>query len=572
MPFDALAMTAVTDELRDALVGGQIQRIIQPGLHSVALAVYAGGRRHWLLISVDPERARLVIVPERLAKAFPTPSGFVMLLRKHLEGGRVRDVIQIPHERVGHIRCGVGGAEYTLAVEIMGRHSNVLLVDGSGTVLGALKLVSLLQSRVRPVRPGVAYAPPPARPRAIDLFGEGSRPDPVEHPGRFAELLREAPANTPLSRALLGLVPGAGPFICRQIALRAGVPASMPREAVEPDSVTEAAAALLRLGRSHDWHPCSFVDDRGRQDFAPYQPLGVASITRHETISAAIGAASDDDLSRDPLAPARKALLGDIERARRGAAGRIHSLEAGLEAADRADDLMTQGRLILAYAHTVERGATQLDLPDFGIAIPLDSSRTASENAERLFRRYRKLRDARTRIPPLLAEAQIEVDRLTEIAAFVPLAMSESDLKAVRLELRNGEPEAIRSTKRSRRHGPPRYRQGNWTAIAGRTARENEVVTFRLAGRDHVWLHARGRPGAHVVLQSPKDEVPEDVLASAAALAAYLSSGREDTAVDVDIVAVRDVRKLRASPPGRVTYRNERTVRVQPAIAGWTRT
>jgi predicted ribosome quality control (RQC) complex YloA/Tae2 family protein len=199
--------------------------------------------------------------------------------------------------------------------------------------------------------------------------------------------------------------------------------------------------------------------------------------------------------------------------------------------------------------------------------IPLDPRLGAVENAERYFRRYRKLRDARRRIPPLLLEARTELDRLQEIDTFVALAETEADLQAVRRELEPEEPKK-KQAHPEKRGGRKRYTWEGYSALVGRTARENEEVTFRLAARDDLWLHARGRAGAHVVLRGP-GEPGQDVVHAAAGLAGYFSSGRSDTAVDVDVARVRDVRKVAGGPPGKVTYRNFRTVRVPPSLGQW---
>ena len=226
---------------------------------------------------------------------------------------------------------------------------------------------------------------------------------------------------------------------------------------------------------------------------------------------------------------------------------------------------MTEGQLILAYQHAVEEGADRLEIPDLGLCIALDPRFTPAENAERRFKRYRKLRDATRRIPALLLEAEAEVDRLRDLATFTTLVESESELRELARELAVQPPTL--PSKRDRARGPRHLTRDGFILLAGRNARENEEITFRLANRGDLWLHARERTGAHVVLRG--DRPPDEIVASAAAVAAYLSEGRSDTAVDVDVASVRDVRKVPGGAPGRVTYRNFRTVRVKPSMENW---
>jgi predicted ribosome quality control (RQC) complex YloA/Tae2 family protein len=572
MPFDALVMAAVADELSNRLPGGQVQRIIQPSMYAVALSVYGGGSQHWLVLSADPQSARVHLSSDRLAKAFATPSGFVMVLRRYLEGSRVRSVVQVVDERIIRVECGRADERFALLSEVMGKHSNVMLLDTNDRILGAMKVVTSRQSRVRPILPGHAYQPPPPRPRDVALFGDGDRIDPRADSDQFVAMLSSAPAGTSLRTALLGLLPGAGPFLCEQIALSAGLAPTDRVGDVDLYAVTSATVDKLTLGDRHAWQPCTFTSPRGRADFTAFVPLSVADVQPRETISEAVEEALAAGESRDPLSNVRKSVLDGVVRAHRSASSRLRSLREGLESARDANEVMQRGQMVLAYAHSIPRGSDRLELPELDMSIALDPRLSAPENAERLFRRYRKLRDAAARLPAMIDVASSECERLDELSKFVAIAASESDLRSIESEARGREPaQDDARSKRPRRKGPPRYRYDSWTASAGRTAAENEEVTFRIASRDDLWLHARERTGAHVVVQGGTRGLPDDVLLAAASLAAFLSEGKEDTAVDVDVAAVRDVRKIPNGPPGRVTYRNFETVRAAPSMEGWTR-
>jgi len=581
MPFDTLTMAAAVDEVGEATCGGRIQRIIQPSSSSVGLAIYREAE-HWLLVSSDARQARLHLASNRLAKAFDSPSAFVMLLRKHLNGARISALTQIPYERVAVMACRRGDHEIQLVVEIMGKHSNVILVDSSGRILGALKTISRRLSRVRPIVPGAAYEPPPAQERDPTLFSSGPRVDPSTDTDTFRAALASAAPESLLRESLLDLLPGASPFLVEQIALRAGLSPTARMQEVDVEAVTAASAGLYTLYETRAWQPCTFTNRRGRMDVAPYIPAGVSDLRQTGSISMAVEQALGGGESVDAIGPARLALLAELERQKRTVERKRDSLRRGLEAAQAAEGVKEWGQLVLAYQHAIIRGSDRLVVPELGVTVPLDSRLTPSENAERLFRRYRKLRDAQKRLPALRAATDAELARLDEAAVFARIATSEADLRDLRAGLLDSDPRSAppsepgrrgrgtqAKSKFKKRRGPARYSLDGYIVLVGRSARENEEVTFRLARRDDLWLHARERTGAHVILQSTVGPAPPHVVEQAGRLAAYFSEGRSENRIDVDVTLVRNVRKIHGGPPGRVTYRNFDTLHVQPSLEGW---
>lgn len=569
MPFDTMAMAAVADELAATLTGGRIQRVIQPSGNSIALAIYARGMQRWLVLSADPRFARVNLSSDRLAKAFATPSPFVMLLRKHLDGARLDDIAQVRGERVLVMRCVAGDASVEVVAEAMGKHSNVILV-GNGKILGALKAIPPHQSRVRPVLPGLPFSLPPAQPRDEKIFSSGPRIDPHENPASFREAMGNLPPETPLRAALLGIVIGAGPFLAGNIALAAGADPTSTFAETDIAALCAAAADFYSLYSTRAWRPHTFANARDQRDFAPYPPLGLPDSMPAASMSAAIEECVGVNESRDSLLSTRTVLRSAIERARRSSERRLGSLREGLTSAAGAEAVMEQGQLILAYQYLIPPEASEVVIPDLDLAIPLDPALTPSMNAERVFKRYHKLRDAGRRVPALIADTERELARLDDLRAFAELATTETDLRALANEiLPASEQENPIRKQRDKPRGPARFVLGGHKALVGRNALENEEVTFRLARRNDLWLHVRERTGAHVILQGGDRGAPDEIIQAAAELAAYYSEGRSDSGVDVDIARPQDVRKIPGGPPGRVTYRNFRTVRVRPSLGTW---
>ena len=569
MSFDALAMAAVADDIRAALAGGRIQRIIQPSAAAVAFAVYHQGTQTWLLLSADTRYARVQVAEERLAKAFATPSMFVMLLRKHLEGARILDPEQPQGERVLRLPCQAGPITLTLVVEVMGKHSNIVLVGEDGSILGAVKLVPHRLSRVRPILVGLRYEPPPPQSRNEAFYPPGARLDPAASPAQVQVLLETVAADVSPSASLQGLLLGASPFLVEQILRMADGIAAQSLHEVDIGNLLASANHFYEMYQSRAWCPSIFTDSRGRWDFAPYEPLGKENVLCCKSMSQAIERCLGQIESRDSLGSARKAFLNEADRAAETVRRRVESMREGLAATAQAESVMQQGQLVQAYQHAVQDGSSTLVIPELDLTIPLDPLLAPNENAERLFRRYRKLRDARKKLPQLLEQAETEVARLGDLAAFGLLAESEADLRALRNEVSTELERPLKTKAKPRKkRGPAQFSLSGVTALVGRNARENEEVTFKLARRDDLWLHVRERTGAHVILQGGA-VMSDQVVAEAAALAAYFSEGRSDSAVDVDVAPVRAVRKIPGGAPGRVTYRDFRTIRVAPTAEGW---
>lgn len=568
MPFDTLTMAAMVDELQTFVAGGRLQKILQPSPTSVGLAVYHGGEQHWLILSADPQFARIQLAGNKLAKAFATPSSFIMLLRKHLEGARVNAIQQVPGERICWFECEGGEGRHAIVVEIMGRHSNVILLDEDRSILGALKIVPPRQSRLRPVLPGHPYIPPPEQQRDAEVYPPGPKVSVVTEFDQFQTLLHGAVGSS-AAAALQGLIQGASPFVCSQIVLSAGLSDRSPLEKAGVERLAQAARSLFSLPETRTWAPCTFTSSRRRPDFAAFTPFEAAGVRSASTVSEAIARAVGDLESRDPLGVARRALLREIAQKQSAARGKLESLREGFVAAQRADDVMQQGQMLLAYSHLVEPRQTSLVLPEFDLTISLDPALSVQDNAGRLFHRYRKLRDAQHKLPAMIRDAEQEVQRIDDLHVFAQLTRTDTDIRMMTRDVRGDERETAGKANKSKVQGPPRYRMQGFTAIVGRNARENEEVTFRIGQRDDLWLHAREQTGAHVLVQAQQRDIPEHVVEAAARLAAYFSASRNDTRADVDSTRVKNVKRAPGGVAGRVHYTGSRTLRVEPSLEAW---
>ncbi len=582
---DATTTAAVADEMRERLLQGRVDKIVQPSALSVALMVRAGGANHWLLLSADPRHARICLSGERLARAFDEPSPFVMALRKYLEGGRLDEVTQPGHDRILRLRFRTRGLPVSLIGEVMGKHSNIILVDDKDTTLGAVKLVSAAINRYRVILPRHPYVPPPP---PTQPGTDRPKLDPLTvTPQELSMAFAGFAADSTLADVLVAVLAGVSPQLGKEVAYRLTGNVSASLQAAGTPNVLDTVRALMA---PRTWQPSIVYQDGRIVDWAAY-PLRQHGVEPrlYTSISAVLDEVYGGLESRDGLEPIRAGLRAVVEGHRARLNKKAQSLRSGLRESEEIDKLRRQGEMVLAFAYSIEPGQTELrieDGVDEPLTISLDPTLSAAENAQRLFHRYRKARDAAAKIPPLLEQAEDELAFLDEALVYIEQADSAQALKEVKDDLLaagyNLPGERAQPPKQAKGKGGA-YHPGGKQAprktaspalsfttsdglevLVGRSARQNEIVTFDLASGGDLWFHARGMPGSHVVLKSGGRTPPDRSIEQAAALAAYYSRGRQSTTVPVDVVPARQVRRVKGGKPGLVRISGERTVNVRP--------
>jgi predicted ribosome quality control (RQC) complex YloA/Tae2 family protein len=564
--FDGLSLSAVREEV-EPLVGGRAQKVVFPDDSSVALELFTPARgRSTLLLSAHPETGRVQLVSRLPARGLERDTPFALVLRKHLRNARLRAVRQPRLERVLELEWeSRDDAErlhgVLLIVEAMGRRSNLVLVGEDGSILDAIRRSPPSRNPRRPVLPHLRYDPPPPQDR---LLPEQVSADELA----FGARSRSGPLARYLSDRLAGLSPLAG----RELAFRATGSAGTEVQAVgDWQPVVRTIVDFFTPLTTRAWQPSLAVSPL---EAAPYRLEHLASggLEAFDSMSEALSAyyerfASAPVQRGDPLAAERKMLLATIDRARRATERRARALEQQLATGqEQRDPLRRAGELLLAYQTEVPPSAPSVQLD--GMSIDLDPDKTAVENAQAYFERYRKAREALERVPPLVEEAQRQREYLDELQALVAVAEEMGAIRALRREVAEAVGERRSPSAKQRPSSP--YRRisldEGWEALVGTSAGGNAAVTFDVAGPDDVWLHARGVPGAHVILRraGPRADPPAQILERAAQLAAYHSGARSSARVEVDAAPRRYVRKIPSAPPGLVRYTNERTLRVEP--------
>lgn len=566
MTFDAVTIAAVRDELETHLVGGWVERVLLPADLAVGLEVYARGTKRWLLASAHPQQARVLLASERLARVADDVSPLLLLLRKYVRDGRLLAVEQPPWERVLSLtfekRDEEGGITASqLIIEVMGRHSNIVLVNAEGKILDCAKRVGPQINRYRTVLPGRPYVPPPAQ----------TKPSPAAvAEGELARLCAGAAPHSTLWQALVGALAGLSPLLAREIAFRATGSVGTTLAEVSWPAVEAILREVVGDVAERRWRPCLGYAGEEPAAFAAYDLRQYEKRRICQSVSEAAelffsGAAQPARAGEAAKGPLRATIEALRQRARR----RQRSLQEMLPRQEEAERLRRQGELILAFAHEVQPGSTALRLDDE--VIELDPALTAVENAQRYFREYHKAKAGLAEVPHLLEQAAGELAFLEQVATDLELASTPAELAEVQNELaavglvRQDTPTSKKRRDRALPLGRPIRSADGFEILIGRSARQNERVTFELGAGGDVWLHARGLPGAHVIVKTRGREVPERTLREAAAYAAYYSQARGGTSVAVDYTLQRHVRRLKGAPPGLVTYTGEKTIHVRAA-------
>lgn len=594
MNFDALTMSCVRDELRATLLGGRLQHVHHPDELGVALEIYALGRSRWLYCSAHTQHARVHLVSERPPRTSDAVSPLLLLLRKYADGARVEAIEQPALERIIRLQLSKrtpDGAlrRIELVVEVMGRHSNLILVDKDGAIMDAAKRITPELSRVRTVRPQQRYTLPPAQ-QKLDPRELGD-----------ADLARAAEGyapERPLRELLIAEVNACSPLLAREVvyAAHGAVDTSVAR--ADWQRLASVFRAMWADATAGKWTPCVALHAGRIVAYAPYALRSFPDVQLVVSMSQAIDqwhsqSAPAADQAAAWKRPLRQALAAALDRMR----GKQHSLRQGLVDEREVARLRHFGEHLLAFGYDVAPGQTELEDGGTGMTITLDPEHTPLENARRYFERYAKAKSAAREVPLRLAAAENELRYLEEAFTHLDLAATPAEAAQLRNEwaelgyvtaghsakakqgTSSGGGKQHTAERKSKHKGPGQERSRlagsapyrrltveGFDVLVGRSGKGNDALLTREAHPADTWLHARGIPGAHVVILGGGRHVPEPVLRRAAALAAAHSQARDAGSVAVDYTLRKFVSKIRGAPPGLVNYRGERTIHVPPAV------
>ena len=584
MALDGALLRQIKHELEGCLIGSRVDKIHQFSREEMVFVLRLrepaadGARSAKLYLSAGADSPRLHLTSSSFENP-KSPPMFCMLMRKHLGSAKLLEIRQVGLDRILHLifetRNEMGDLiELTVAIEIMGRHSNIILIDENGRVIDSIKRIDDTMSSVRPILPGVRYTLPPAQDK-LDLIT--STPEQIEQ--RLIE-----GKDTPLSKALLAAVQGVSPIVCREVANYVFVGDDRVISQMTPDHFDRLRFFLSRvilMARDYTGTPTSVIDSRKKPmdfSFLDIHQYGGSMFTRtYDSYSQLL---DDFYTQRDNIQRMRHR-SSDLLKVLANTADRI-ARKLSLQQKELADcsDRETwkiYGDLISANLYSIQKGDRTARLINFydeaqsEVVIPLDPRKTPVQNAQKYYGEYRKADTAEKKLRELIEEGQQEAVYIDSVFDALTRAQTNDELTAIRAEL--AEQGYLRKKGSAAKKGkepklaPKRYRSDDgFTILVGRNNVQNDQLTLKEArGRDY-WFHTKNIPGSHTIVVSGGQEVPDSTLHQAAILAAVNSKAAESSQVPVDYTLIKNVKKPRGAKPGMVIYVSYQTAYVTPDL------
>ena len=566
MPMDGLTVGFAARELNETLRGGRIDKITQPERDTVVLVIRAGGVNHRLLLCASPNNARCHLTMGTYSNPLEPPN-LCMLMRKQLAGARITEIRQIGGDRIVHVEMDAVNelgdhVLRRLVLEIMGRHSNLLLLDEQDRILEATRHVNPEMSRVRQIQPGMAYLPPPSQ----DKLDPGT----LTEEALYARL-SALPAGK-LSRALADTVTGLSRASAEELACRVLQGGEWPDDL--RDACRRLADLLRRLpemadarvlfnenGEAEDVFPIPYLSERTDAQ-RPYKTLS-------EALEVYYGTRDVRERLNQRSASMIRMLKGQMDRCQRKLAMQLEELSS----AERMEEYRRMGEAINANLYQLKKGMAEATLTDWNdpeggtITVPLDVKLTPGQNAQKYFKKYQKARSAREIAAQQRDKTLEEIDYLEGMLLDVDKCVGESELEEIRQELvRTGYMKKTTSRRQQRQlpqSKPYRYLSDDGIEIlVGKNAAQNDRITLG-AKPGEMWLHAKDMPGSHVIVCT-EGEIPQATMKQAALLAAWYSKGQRSSMVPVDYTLRKHVKKPSGAAPGRVIYTHQKTAYMTP--------
>ena len=567
MAFDAFYLTCVLGEIR-ALQDIRVEKIHQPSRDTVLLHLKHREGRAKLLFAANPTAPRLHLTTASPENP-PEPPMFCMLLRKHLSGGRLVDISQLPMERCAIFTFDcideMGDmVQKKLVAELMGRTCNLYLLSPEGRIIDCLRRIGLDESAKRAALPGLNYQ----LPEPVTKF------EPLSLSEKDYVNLLATPGADLLSERLMDALGGLSPLICREAALFA---AGDCDARIEGSDLTVLSERLRLFFWEHLTHPAPWYyaqsDGTPKQfAFCPIRQYG--SSQQAESFSALLDMyytlRDRKDALRQKGQGLRKTVQNLCTRIRRKMAIQEKELQ---ETFDR-ERLRQLGDIVTANIHRIQKGQTILEAEDFYdeemkiIQIPISNTLSPQQNAAKFYKDYTRMKNAEKELTRQLELGETELTYLLSVLDELNRAASEQELEEIRQELQQGGYVKADSGKKRIKQSklpPMRFESTDGVPIyVGRNNRQNDELTFKMARKDDIWLHAQKVHGSHVIIACGGKSVPDDTVTQAAQLAAYYAEATGGQNIPVDVTPVKQVKKPPAGKPGMVIYHTYRTVIVNP--------
>lgn len=573
MAFDGITISNLRKEISDALTGGRLYKIAQPEADELLLTVKTSGGQYRLIISANASLPLIYLTNDNKQSPMTAPN-FCMLLRKHIQNGRIISVTQPGLERIidieiEHLNEMGDLCRKHIIAEFMGKHSNIIFCDSDHMILDSIKHVSAQMSSVREVLPGRPYFIPQTMNKLDSLHTN------------FEEFQTQVLTKPmPLSKAIYSTYTGISPVIAEEICHEASMDSNKPANCLDENEALHTFhtfANVMDSVTNEDFHPVMITEQGIPKEFSSLDLTMYFEKKFYGSVSQLI----HDYYSKKEIITRIRQKSSDLRRIINNALERSYKKldiqEKQLKDTEKRDKFRIYGELIHTYCYNIPEGAKSFEALNYytneNITIPLDETLTPADNATKYFNRYNKLKRTFEADSKLIEETKGDIAHLESIATSLDIATAEEDLIQLKLELieagyihksgaANGKKVKITSK-------PFHYVSSDGFDIyVGKNNYQNDELTFKFANGNDWWFHAKNMPGSHVLVRTGGKELPDRTYEEAASLAAYYSKGREQDKVEIDYVIKKEVKKPAGSKPGFVVYYTNYSLMASSDISG----
>lgn len=577
MAFDAIVVNSLARELNEMLEGTKIDKVYQPEKDEVCLKIRAGKDNYKLVLSASPSHPR-VYIADNYEKQNPKKAPvFCMTLRKHIQSGVIAGVVQVGFERI--IRIAIDSYDELrektrkyLYVEIMGKHSNIILVhDTENRILDSIKRVPPSVSRLRQILPGMAYELPPVQDKI----------NPMANIDRQELIDRIRSCDMQIFKAIYSNILGLSPTVAREICYRLDIDKSMSSLEIgdgEIDRIIKEINLMfgkLELGQAYP----NIIIDQKRDKIVEFSSIKLNQYEdlteiNFDRVSQAIESYYISKDIKDRINQRASAMKKSLQIKLDRVNNKIKKQNQELLESEKADDYRVKGELLTSYIYMVQKGMEEVELDNFydnnsKIRVSLNKNLTPSENAQKYFKKYNKMKNASEEISKQIKINLEESEYLENSLLAIENCDNDKDLKEIREELiREGYIKSYRMPKKDIKPNTQYLKymsSGGNLIMVGKNNKQNDYLTLRLADNEDLWFHTKNIPGSHVVLKCAGKKVLDEEILEAATLAAYYSKAKMSANVPVDYTIKKHVKKPSGAKPGMVIYETNKTAYVTPS-------
>lgn len=579
MPLDAIALSALANELNNALEGGRIEKIHQPERDEIMLIIKADRETKRLVISASSATARIHLT-EKNKENPAAPPMFCMLLRKHLTGAKIESVKTVGFDRIIDIsllcRNELGDSVMRhLMCEIMGRNSNIILTDGENKITDSIKHIDLTVSSLRNVLPGLIYFPPP--------LGDRINPEKALEED-FYYALKNSPEGREADRAICDKVMGISPLLSGECIYRACGDRNVSVGELDEMRKRKVAAELYNLFgkvKSGDFSPCIIKDGEKAIDISPFEISQYGDKYTVQKTESMSDAACEFYYLRDINASMMsrssgivKIITNNLNRAQK----KLNILQKELGQAEKRDYYRICGDLITANIYKIQKGDKSVRVVNYysenseEIDIALDETKSPSQNANKYYSKYKKAKNTEIYAAQQIKLTVDEINYLESVSYSLSNATLPSQLDEIRKELvlagyiKKEESKKKSSKQQKSAYSPLEFTYMGYTIFVGRNNLENDYLTLKMGRSNDLWLHTKNIAGSHTLIKYQGEEFPPKVIEYAAQIAAYYSKGKNSPYVEVDYCPVSHVKKPNGAKAGMVIYEGYSTAFVKPEL------